>query len=98
MFNMKILFAGLLTFVLLLLGGNIYLHLDPKSIISPINQLKKISFAGNIWFPKQNNFNVLGAEVFPEITAQAYFFVDLQTGEILYEKNSHQKLSIASLV
>lgn len=98
MFNLRSSFLGALVFVMLFIGTNIYLHSDPESIVSPINKLKKISFADNIWYPKQNNFNVLGAEILPEVTAQAYFFVDMQTGEILYEKNSRQKLSIASLV
>lgn len=97
-FNIKIFFTGFLIFIFLFVGINVYLRSDSKSMISPISQLTNISFADNVWYPKKNNFSVLGAESTSEITAQAYLFVDMQKGQILYEKNSYQKLPIASLV
>ncbi len=49
----------------------------------------------NQWFPQ----NVLGVSaVNPNITARSAFFVDTKTGRVLYSKNEHEKLPIASLV
>lgn len=53
----------------------------------------------NLWFPQETISDVvLGAETdVPEITAKAAIFVDTQSGKVLYSKNIHQKLPIASL-
>lgn len=67
---------------------------EPKSLVSPI---KKSGFALglNQWFPQ----NVLGIQLgAPNITAKAAFFIDSKNGEVLYSKNPHEKLPIASLV
>lgn len=49
----------------------------------------------NQWFPQ----NVLGAGyVKLDITAKAAFFVETKTGRVLYSKNEHEKLPVASLV
>ncbi len=47
----------------------------------------------NQWFPE-----VLGADSEnPEITAKAALFVDTKSGQVLYAKNAHDKLPVASL-
>ncbi len=51
--------------------------------------------ATNLWFPEiKAGSNEDGA---PEITAKAAYFVDTQSGKVLYQKNPHEKLPIASL-
>lgn len=72
------------------------LYEQKSQLLSPIVNASHIKLADNVWFPKQ----VLGSfteENTLNITAEAAFFVDLQSGEVLFEKNSHQKLAIASL-
>ncbi len=69
------------------------------SLVSPVLNISRLSIGDNIWFPKDQ---VLGTSVVTEkdlatMTAKAAFFVDTQTGEVLYEKNSHARLRIASL-
>lgn len=55
----------------------------------------------NQWFPKEAvpaGRQVLGAESnIPEITAKSAFFIDANTGNVLYSKNPHEQLPIASL-
>ncbi len=64
------------------------------SMVSPVLGAAKIKLADNLWFPKQSPNSFTNA---PEITADSAFFVDTNTGEVLYDKNSHQKLRVASL-
>lgn len=65
-----------------------------QDLISPLLYRGK-SLALNQWFPK----NVLGAQSNElEITSLAALFLETNTGQVLYSKNPHQKLPIASLV
>lgn len=65
---------------------------NKTSFVSPVNENH---FSLNQWFPKQ----VLGISAgAPVISAKSAFFVETSSGEVLYEKNSHEKLPIASLV
>jgi len=67
---------------------------QPTFLTSPLSQTVKISGI-NQWQPQQ----VLGIQFnTPTITAKSAIFIDSKTGQVLYEKNSHQKLPIASLV
>jgi D-alanyl-D-alanine carboxypeptidase len=65
----------------------------PSSIISPIHSFNRLSVADNVWFPKEQ---VLGRETV-NITSKAAFFVDVNSSQVLFEHNAHQKLKIASL-
>lgn len=49
----------------------------------------------NLWLPKAEASFDNGQA--PEITAQGAYFVDAETGRVLYEKNPHLRLPIASL-
>lgn len=49
----------------------------------------------NLWFPQAEATSAINA---PEITAKAAYFVDINSGQVLYEKNSRERLPIASLV
>lgn len=56
----------------------------------------------NLWFPRaesrlqdgQANFSAIGA---PDISAKAAYFVDINSGQVLYEKDPRLRLPIASL-
>ncbi len=65
-----------------------------SNLVSPV--LKKSgTLSINQWFPQE----VLGAETSsPEVTAKSAFFMETKTGKVLYSKNAHQALPIASLV
>jgi D-alanyl-D-alanine carboxypeptidase (penicillin-binding protein 5/6) len=61
-------------------------------LVSPLFKKEKLSL--NQWFPK----DVLGAESGPVISAKSAIFIDTNSGEVMYSKNAHQRLPIASLV
>ncbi len=79
--------------VALILG---WFFLGPKEstrLVSP--WIEKGKLATNLWFPKASN--VYAEENMPEISAKSAYFVDADSGEVLFQKNSHLKLPIASL-
>lgn len=49
----------------------------------------------NQWFPSSIFSNQINA---PQITAKSSLFIETKTGQVLYSKNVHQRLPIASLV
>ena len=77
-----------------------YFSFSGTELTSPVlNESKTLGL--NQWFPN----DVLGtatpgvtAYSTPEVTAKAAFFIEISTGEVLYSKNVHEKLPIASLV
>lgn len=78
----------------------VYLFLSTRQLklVTPVLSMSKLSISDNLWFPKRNE-NVLGVLTRePEITAKSAFFVELTSGNVLYEKNAFEKLPIASLV
>lgn len=56
----------------------------------------KFPDSANIWFPTNGVY--FSSISKPEILAKAGFVVDLTTGNVLYAKNEHEKLQIASTV
>ncbi len=65
-----------------------------SNLISPISLNSSKVLGLNQWFPQE----VLGVQAgAPKVTADAVMFLDTKTGEILYSKNIHQQLPIASL-
>ncbi len=94
--TMKKLSAFTLIFLIVLgfvfvknISGNI-----DKPLITPLIATEQV-LGINQWLPDlQTASNSAG----PEITAQSAFFIDSKTGEVLYEKNPHLRLPIASLV
>ncbi|TSC66733.1 MAG: D-alanyl-D-alanine carboxypeptidase [Microgenomates group bacterium Gr01-1014_80] len=68
-------------------------HQVDQTLTSPLGGERKIPSL-NQWFPQ----NVLGAVAnAPEITAKSALFIDTKTGQVLYSKQEHEKLPIASL-
>lgn len=72
----------------------IYFYHKKDSLISPVLGNSKQKIAESIWYPKESNELFIDA---PKITAQAAFFIEVNTGEVLYQKNHLEKLPIASL-
>lgn len=69
---------------------------EEKKLLSPWNGLGKV--ANNLWFPGlQAKAESEDKKKILEITAKAAYFIDINSGEILYEKNPHLKVPIASL-
>ncbi len=73
-----------------------------SALVSPILKTRK-TLSLNLWFPKvlgsaSSATSGVTAYATPEVTAKSALFVDTKTGVVLYEKNSHQRLPIASLV
>ncbi|MBI2596748.1 D-alanyl-D-alanine carboxypeptidase [Candidatus Daviesbacteria bacterium] len=64
----------------------------PLELISPAVRNEK-GLGLNQWFPKS-----FGQDNTPQISAKSSFFIETKNGEVLYAKNPHQRLPIASLV
>jgi D-alanyl-D-alanine carboxypeptidase (penicillin-binding protein 5/6) len=72
-----------------------YDKLPQSDLVSPVLGVSKMAYSDNIWAPKEaSNSSYLDA---PEITAEAAFFVEANTGQVLYAKNPKLKKPIASL-
>lgn len=68
-------------------------YTQATNLISPFIERGRI--ASNLWFPKaEASLTNLGA---PDITAKAAYFIDADTGEVLYQKDIHSRLPVASL-
>lgn len=79
----------LLSFVVLNITSKV-----PAELISPIFQQDKV-LGLNQWLPVTGFGSQTNA---PQVSSRAAIFIDTKTGEVLYSKNIHQKLPIASLV
>ncbi len=77
--------------VLLISSSN---NVAVKNLISPLAGHEKV-LGINQWFP--GNTNVVQQNA-PAVSAEAALFVDTKTGQVLFSKNPHKKLPIASLV
>lgn len=64
-----------------------------SSLISPLVNKSKV-LGANLWLPNTEVQEEAGS---PQITAKAAFFIESKTGQVLFTKNVHQKLPIASL-
>ncbi len=90
----KLIFSALLVIFFSFVLINMISGKNPKELISPILNNEKV-LGINQWLPQQ----VLGSqENAPQVSAQAGFFIDTKSGQVLYAKNIHQRLPIASLV
>jgi len=81
---------------LLILAGLIYTSrwaIKSNKLISPALSNPRMGI--NLWLPQvKDGFSDTSA---PNITAASAYFVNLDTGEMLFQKDPHQKLKIASL-
>lgn len=67
---------------------------EAVNLISPVSGQEKVLGLSQ-WFP--GNTNVEDSDA-PEVSADAALFVDTNSGQVLYAKNPHKRLPIASLV
>lgn len=74
-----------------------YTHKKTKELISPVLGISKIGFADNIWSPQKSKLKPLEKNSEEKITAKAAFFIEGQTGEVLFERNIYKRYPIASL-
>ncbi len=87
-----------LTFLLglFLVLGLSFIHFDSSSsLASPILGITKTRIADNLWLPGDVYAQDLNS---PQISSRAAFFIETNTGKVLFTKNIHERLSIASLV
>lgn len=97
--KLRYLFTTLFSIILLSGGWFFYLNKNEhKSLVSPVLGESKIAFADNVWFPKETKDFFIDPSIESQLSAQAAFFIETKTGEVLYQKNIHQKYSIASLI
>lgn len=89
----KLMTIAALALIFLLMIAYISSNKKPLQLTSPL--LKQENVLGvNQWFP-----GTLGSQLnAPEISAKAALFVDTKSGEVLYAKDIHKRLPIASLV
>lgn len=66
----------------------------PANLISPLVKQEKV-LGVNQWLPQVASGTPVDA---PQISAKAALFTDTKNGQVLYSKNIHEKLPIASLV
>src|SRR5579884_1233418 len=89
----------ILTALIAFVGSFSFVYLQNSrptlKMISPIDN-SKLPTSENIWLPKLIQ-PVLAEGNAPEVTAKAAFFVDTHSGEVLYQKDIHDRMPIASL-
>lgn len=83
--------------VSVLLGVSYYFFINIKSsatesLISPWVGFGKV--ANNLWLPQ----TIAAGSDAMSVSAKAAYFVEVESGNVLYQKNEHQRLPIASLV
>lgn len=66
-------------------------------LLSPVLGNAKIKMSENLWFPQESSASPTLNDVAAPISAKAYFFVEANSGKVLFEKLPHDKLPIASL-
>lgn len=91
---------AILTALIAFVGSLAFVYLQsshpPLKMISPMIDNSKLPTSENIWTPKLVQ-PVLAEGNAPDITAKAAFFIDTHTGEVLYQKDIHERMPIASL-
>lgn len=83
--------------IFLLMAGGLWWYdkLPQSELISPVLGVSTSNFSENIWTPLEATASSYADA--PEITGEAAFFVEANTGQVLYSKNSQLKKPIASL-
>src|SRR3989344_2094812 len=76
-----------------------FITASKKALISPVLGISKQRLAENVWFPKEaGKSSAEDTKVSEQITANAAFFVETQSGQVLFSKNQYEKYSVASLI
>ncbi|MDO8498904.1 MAG: serine hydrolase [bacterium] len=84
-------------FFLILFSGAVFYAFWPKDWNSKLASpwIGKGSSGANLWFPQVMGVTLDEA---PEITAKSAYFIDIDSGKVLYSKMEHARLPVASLV
>ncbi len=86
--------------ILALLSGFSFLIFHNGSaytkLVNPLSNNSKLNVSENIWLPQVVDKAYADSSA-PDLTAKAAFFADTGTGQVLYQKNIHDHLPIASL-
>lgn len=86
-------FCAILVIIAAFLILNITSGKESLKFVSPLLKQEKV-LGINQWFPK---FEAVSQTEAPQISAKSGFFIETKSGQLLYEKNAHQRLPIASL-
>lgn len=89
----KILVGLSLVGTLLLIGVFVF-STPSKELILKTPEVLGSRVASNQWQPK----DILGSQTAPEVTAHSAYFVEIDSGEVLYKKNEKSRAPVASLV
>ncbi|MFH0937147.1 MAG: D-alanyl-D-alanine carboxypeptidase family protein [Candidatus Daviesbacteria bacterium] len=92
--NRKVFTVILTTLFFIFIGVFLWNFQAKNTLISPEAQKEKGS--SNLWFPQAEASS--SPHILPEISAQAIYFVEINSGQVLYQQNQDQKLPVASLV
>ena len=95
--NKKILLVFPFILCVIAVGGFFLFHKSQSSLISPVLGISKVRLADNIWVPLPSDGKAYDEKVASKISSQAAFFIETNTGQVLFEKNATQKHEIASL-
>jgi D-alanyl-D-alanine carboxypeptidase (penicillin-binding protein 5/6) len=100
---MKISLFSLFSIVTFLLAVSAFylgvtFNISPQILVNPLvnSTSAKLKMADNVWFPKEVKGETIDAGL-SDITAEAAFFVETTSGEVLFAKNADEQLPIASL-
>lgn len=89
----KILPVTILVVITLSLGLFLFTRPKNEKLLSPWDGQEKMAI--NLWIPKaEASENFTDA---PQISAKSAYFVEVNSGRVLYQKDSHQRLPVASL-
>lgn len=82
---------------IILAGGFFLFHRQQSSLISPVLGISKVRLADNIWVPLPSEGKAYDEKVAAKISSEEAFFIETNTGLVLFEKNATKKHEIASL-
>lgn len=88
----KILIVPAVILLIVILAKTLFGAQRTSNLVSP--WIERGKTATNLWFPKAEAYG--GQDPFT-ISAKSAYFVDINTGKVIYQKNPHDRLPIASL-
>lgn len=97
---MKVIHGVILTVLLIAVLVSIFFAFERNrqlSLASPVLGVSKSRIADNLWFPLPDKPETDEPDI-KNLTAKSALFVETKTGQVLFERNSLEKLPVASLV
>lgn len=93
-----LIFLPVVFFLIFTLMAYLIIWRQEIKLVAPVMGMSRNRLFENVWFPKENQVLDTHEKFETEITARAAFFVEANSGEVLYERRSKERLPIASLV